>query len=111
MAGSKGRTWTAGAQHSMPAAPLKVKMSGNLLGEEPIPRIGEVDFVTEAGGRLNLYEAKWTELPAASDTVNLAFVRATVGASRVAGGFVVCRARHGFPMDHGFRGSPVDELA
>jgi predicted AAA+ superfamily ATPase len=71
-------------------------------------RTREVDFVVDAGGRLSLFEAKWTELPAASDTVNLAFVRAAVGPSRVAGGTIVCRARTGFPLPGGFRASPVD---
>ena len=37
-------------------------------------RTREVDFVVDAGGRLHLYEAKWTEFPAAADAVNLAFV-------------------------------------
>jgi hypothetical protein len=35
----------------------------------------EVDFVVDIGGRLELFEAKWIELPAASDAVNLDFVR------------------------------------
>ena len=38
-------------------------------------RTREVDFVMDEGGRLELFEAKWTELPDASDTVNLGFVR------------------------------------
>jgi hypothetical protein len=35
----------------------------------------EVDFVVDIGGRLELFEAKWTEVPTAGDTVNLDFVR------------------------------------
>jgi hypothetical protein len=43
----------------------------------------------DAGGRLELFEAKWTELPDLGDTVNLDFVRNVIGKSRVtAGGFV-----------------------
>ena len=34
---------------------------------------------------MELFEAKWTELPDAGDTVNLDFVRNVVGKSRVAG--------------------------
>jgi hypothetical protein len=43
-----------------------------------------VDFVVDAGGRLELFEAKWTELPDLGDTVNLEFVRNVIGKSRVA---------------------------
>ena len=70
----------------------------------------EVDFVVDTGGRLELFEAKWTELPDAGDTVNLDFVRNVVGKSRVAAGAVVCRAPNGFPLANGFRALPVTEL-
>lgn len=73
-------------------------------------RTREVDFIAEAGGRLELFEAKWTELPAASDAVNLGFVRDAVGKSRIAGGTVVCRAPNGFPLPGGFRALPVAEI-
>ena len=52
-------------------------------------RTREVDFVVDAGGRLELFEAKWTELPDAGDTVNLEFVRNAVGKSKVSAGAVV----------------------
>ena len=55
-------------------------------------RTREVDFVADAGGRLELFEAKWTELPDETDAVNLAFVRDAVGRSRVARSAIVCRA-------------------
>ena len=74
-------------------------------------RTREVDFVAEAGGRLELFEAKWTELPSAADTVNLGFVREVVGKSRIAGGAVVCRAPNSFPLSNGFRALPVADLA
>jgi predicted AAA+ superfamily ATPase len=73
-------------------------------------RTREVDFVVDAAGRLELFEAKWAELPDAGDTVNLSFVRQVVGKSRVAEGAVVCRARNGFPLANGFRAVPVTEL-
>ena len=73
-------------------------------------RTREVDFVVDAGGRLELFEAKWTELPDAGDAVNLDFVRNVVGKSRVASGAVVCRASNGFPLANGFRALPVTEL-
>src|SRR6202140_3226883 len=34
-------------------------------------RTREVDFVVDTGGQLDLFEAKWTELPGDGDTVNL----------------------------------------
>ena len=54
-------------------------------------RTREVDFVVDTGGRLELFEAKWTELPDVGDTVNLDFVRNVVGKSRVATAAAVCR--------------------
>lgn len=73
-------------------------------------RTREVDFLVDAGGRLELYEAKWTELPDMGDTVNLDFVRNVVGKSRVVGAAVVARAPNGFPLPNGFRALPVAEL-
>lgn len=74
-------------------------------------RTREVDFVAEAGGRLELFEAKWTELPANTDASNLAFVRAAVGRARITSGAVVCRASHGFPLADGFRVASAADLA
>jgi hypothetical protein len=73
-------------------------------------RTREVDFLVDAGGRLELYEAKWTELPDMGDTVNLDFVRKVVGKSRVVGAAVVARTPNGFPLPNGFRALPVAEL-
>jgi predicted AAA+ superfamily ATPase len=73
-------------------------------------RSREVDFVADAGGRLDLYEAKWTELPDTKDTANLSFLRKTVGESHVASAAVICRAPHSFPLGNGLRALPVSEL-
>jgi predicted AAA+ superfamily ATPase len=73
-------------------------------------RTREVDFVAEAGGRLELFEAKWTELPSAADAVNLEFVRKVVGKTRITGGAVVCRAANSFPLPNGLRALPVSGL-
>jgi uncharacterized protein len=73
-------------------------------------RTREVDFVIDSGGRLELFEAKWTELPDAGDTVNLDFVRNVVGKLRVTGGAVVARPPNAFPFFNGFRAVPVTEL-
>jgi len=73
-------------------------------------RTREVDFVVDVGGQLELLEAKWTELPAASDAVNLDFVRQVVGKAGVASGAVVSRTPNSFPLANGFRALPVSEL-
>ncbi|MCL2660457.1 MAG: ATP-binding protein [Acidobacteriaceae bacterium] len=73
-------------------------------------RMREVDFVVDAGGRLELYEAKWTELPDAGDAANLDFVRNAVGKSRVMTGAVIARTPNSFPLSHGLRALPVTEL-
>jgi len=73
-------------------------------------RTREVDFVVEVAGRLELFEAKWTELPDASDIVNLDFVQKAVGKTRVVSGAIVCRAPNSFPLANGFRALPVSEL-
>jgi hypothetical protein len=69
-----------------------------------------VDFVVDAGCRLELFEAKWTELPDAGDTVNLDFVRNVVSKSQVTAGAVVSRTPNSFPFQNGFRALPVTEL-
>jgi hypothetical protein len=60
---------------------------------------------------MELFEAKWTELPDASDTVNLEFVRDTAGTSRVASGAIVSRTPNSFSFSNGFRALSVSELA
>jgi uncharacterized protein len=73
-------------------------------------RTREVDFVVDVGGRLELFEAKWTELPAGSDAVNLEFVRKVVGSEKVAGGAIISRTPHAFPIGSGFRAVPASDL-
>jgi len=73
-------------------------------------RTREVDFVVDTGGRLELFEAKWAEVPAAGDAVNLDFVRNAVGKSRIASGAIICRTPNSFPLASGFRVLSVTEL-
>jgi predicted AAA+ superfamily ATPase len=73
-------------------------------------RTREVDFVVDVGGRLELFEAKWTEIPDIGDTVNLEFVRNVIGKSRVTGGGVISRTPNSFPFANGFRALAVPEL-
>src|SRR6202162_5891641 len=73
-------------------------------------RTREVDFVADGAGRLELFEAKWSELPDLGDTVNLEFVRNVIGKSRVTAGGVVSRTPNSFPFPNGLRALPVTEL-
>ena len=73
-------------------------------------RTREVDFVADGGDRLELFEAKWTEIPAVADTVNLGFVRDAIGKARATRGAVVCRTPHGFPLSNGFRAISAAEI-
>jgi predicted AAA+ superfamily ATPase len=73
-------------------------------------RTREIDFVVEGDKGVELYEAKWTELPTASDLVNLAFFRETAQRVRIARGAVVCRAQHAFPLAKGFSAVPATDV-
>jgi uncharacterized protein len=73
-------------------------------------RTREVDFVIDVGGRLELFEAKWTELPGIKDAVNLEFARNAVGEAQVASGAVVSRTPNSFQLPNGFRAVRVTEL-
>ncbi len=73
-------------------------------------RTREVDFVSDAAGQVELFEAKWTERPAASDSVNLEFVRRVVGPARVKRAGVVCRTPLDVPAGVQIRALPVTDL-
>jgi uncharacterized protein len=73
-------------------------------------RTREVDFLVDIGGRVELFEAKWTELAAPSDAVNLTFVREVIGTSRVGAAAIVCRTPQSFPLSTGIRVMPATQL-
>ncbi len=73
-------------------------------------RTREVDFLVEAGGRVELFEAKWSEIPTVRDAVNLEFVRGILGPSTVSKAAIVCRAAHAFPLAPGLQALPASEL-
>lgn len=74
-------------------------------------RTREVDFLVDKGGRVELYEAKWTEQPSTNDTTNLAFVRDVIGARHVSRTAVICRARHNYPITPDFDALTADSMA
>ncbi len=69
-----------------------------------------MDLVVDVAGGLELFEAKWNEVPGAGDTANLDFVRHAAGESGIGSGAVVCRAPNSFPLAGGFRALPVTEF-
>jgi predicted AAA+ superfamily ATPase len=73
-------------------------------------RTREVDFVVEIAGRVELFEAKWTELPEASDAVNLAFVQQLMGRRKVTAASIVCRAANAYPINQSIRCLPVEDI-
>jgi len=62
--------------------------------------------VVDVGGRLELFETKWTEVRAAADAVDLDFVRNVVGKSRTSGGAIICRTSNSFAIADGLRLCP-----
>ena len=73
-------------------------------------RTREVDFLVEAGGRVELFEAKWSEIPTVRDAVNLQFVRGILGPRAVSKAAIVCRAAHAWPLAPGLHAMPVSEV-
>ena len=65
----------------------------------------------DIAGRLEIFEAKWAEVPAAGGAVNLEFVRSVVDEAKVAGSAIVCRAANSYPLAKDVRALPVTELS
>ena len=74
-------------------------------------RTREVDFVVDAGGRFELYDAKWTEIANEGDGASLRVVRDAVGRTRVGRAAVLCRTRHGYPLADGLEAVGAVDLA
>ena len=74
-------------------------------------RTREVDFVADIDGRLELIEAKWTELPDDGDGGSLRVVREAVGRDRVSRAAIACRTEQGYPLGHGIEALPVEAVA
>ncbi len=70
--------------------------------------MSEVDFLVDVAGGLELFEAKWSEVPEAGDAVNLDFVRSVVGKPRIVSSAIVCGAPNSYPLTGGSQGDPCD---
>jgi uncharacterized protein len=73
-------------------------------------RTREVDFVVDVGGRLEVYDAKWTELPSPSDCANLAQLRQAVAPRTTVKGGLLCRAANAYPLGDGWRALTVGDV-
>jgi uncharacterized protein len=73
-------------------------------------RTKEVDFVVDTGGRLELFEAKWTEVPGPADAAGLIAAREAMGNDVVSSASVVCRAPNGYPLKNGTRVRTISEI-
>ena len=74
-------------------------------------RTREVDFVVDTAGRLEIYDAKWTEIPTSADTANLRHVARTLDPAHLAGGGLLCRTPNPFPLEPPFQALSPTELA
>jgi hypothetical protein len=70
----------------------------------------EVDFLVHRGGRVDLYEARWTEHPSTRDATSLVRVAAELGARTVGTRSVVCRTAHAYPLVEGIRAVSAADL-
>ena len=73
-------------------------------------RTREVDFLVEAGSRVEIFEAKWREIPTLRDAVNLQFLRGILGPGAVATAALVCRGSHAWPLAPWLDAMPASDL-
>lgn len=73
-------------------------------------RAREVDFLVESPAGIELFEAKWAELPTKSDGAGMEFVRRAIGESGVIGAGLVCRTPNRFPLTPGLDAVSIRDL-
>ena len=105
---SVGAIWETFVFAQLRARERKLGRAGSLYFWRD--RTREVDFMVDAAGKLELYEAKWSEVPTVSDTVNLQFVRNAIGKTHTGTGAVICRTPKAFDLVEGLRALPVADL-
>lgn len=75
-------------------------------------RTTEVDFVLDRGGRLHLFEVKWSELPRSEDTSQLHKVAAALAPGELARMAIIARAPHRHPVSRDVEAlTPADLVA
>jgi predicted AAA+ superfamily ATPase len=73
-------------------------------------RSREVDFVLHRGGRFELMECKWTEVPNGDDVAGMDYAARVLGTERIVRRTLVCRTSGPFPLAHGSTGSSLEAL-
>jgi uncharacterized protein len=73
-------------------------------------RTKEVDFVIHRGGRFELYEAKWTEQPNASDLRSIQKVSEDLGQRSITRSGVICRVSNPYPLGEGSQALPLSQV-
>ena len=74
-------------------------------------RSREVDFLNSRGGRFDLFEAKWTEIPDKSDAANLFYLRHELGEKNIEATAIYCRTRKDFPIAENLWARSISSLA
>jgi predicted AAA+ superfamily ATPase len=72
-------------------------------------RTREVDFLIHRGGRFELLEAKWAEIPQPQDSANLEFVTAALPAKSVTSRTIVCRTPTAYRVKDGPHVRPLSD--
>lgn len=73
-------------------------------------RSREADFLLHRGGRFQLADAKWTELPRARDAAGLGKVAAALPDGAVSGMSLICRTPNPFPLGSDAAAVPLDGI-
>jgi predicted AAA+ superfamily ATPase len=74
-------------------------------------RTREVDFLIDRGGRFELFETKWTEIPDSRDAIQLQHVAEALGDGNVLSRHVVCRTPNRHPIERAVEAIDVHDLA
>lgn len=73
-------------------------------------RSKEADFLVHRGGRFELYDAKWSEIPDSRGAELLARVARELPERSVRRMAIVCRTRNAYPMSAGVSAIPIEDV-
>lgn len=74
-------------------------------------RTKEADFLFHHGGRFELADAKWSELPSDRDAAQLNRIAGELPADSVISRTLICRCQHSFTLSSGVRAMALDDVA